>query len=78
MDDRILNHGRVNKMLQMFQESTSRSSDKLLNQPSSLASPMSNDRIISTTGANREESVDDLEAEQNEISSDEDSMKNVG
>ena len=31
LDDKILNSGRVDKMLQIFHESTSRSSDKQLN-----------------------------------------------
>ena len=41
LDDRILNSGRVEKMLQMYHESASRSSDKQINQPHSISSPTS-------------------------------------
>ena len=78
LDDRILNLGRVDKMLQMFQESASRSSDKLLNQPNSQPSPTSKVPSGSITKENDAFSVDDLEEEQNDVSSDEDSMRKIG
>ena len=61
----------------MFHESTSRSSDKQLNQPHSISSPTSLVPSIKNIKANKETLLDDAEDDQNEISSDEDSMRNI-
>ena len=78
LDDRILNQGRVDKILQMYQDSGSRSSDLSyppLTPTSNLAKLSkglsSNERITESIP----ESLD--EEHKDDISSDEDSIKNI-